>query len=90
MKTKSMKECEFPAIFHLDEEGGYWVEFPDLGIFTQGDDLEEAILMAGDCLLCYADEIDESIKPTPIEKIAIKEGECVKLIKPKYYKSNKK
>ena len=85
---KNLNEIEFPAIFHVAEEGGYWVEFPDLGIFTQGDDLEEAINMAGDCLLCYADEISESIKPTPVEKISIKEGEYVKLIKPKYYKNN--
>ena len=84
---KNLNEIEFPAIFHVAEEGGFWVEFPDLGIFTQGDDLEEAINMAGDCLLCYADEINESIKPTPIEKISIQEGEYVKLIKPKYYKS---
>jgi predicted RNase H-like HicB family nuclease len=84
-----MKEIEFPAIFHVAEEGGYWVEFPDLGIFTQGDDLEEAINMAGDCLLCYADEIKEDTKVTPIENIVLAEGEYVKLIKPKYYKSDK-
>ena len=84
-----MKEYEFPAIFHVAEEGGYWVEFPDLCIYTQGDDLEEAINMAGDCLLCSVDEITDDVKPTPIENIAIKEGEYVKLIKPKYYKCNK-
>lgn len=84
-----MKEYQFPAIFHPAEEGGYWVEFPDLGIFTQGDDLEEATNMAGDCLLCIVDEITDDIKPTPIENITLKEGEYVKLIKPKYYKSTK-
>jgi hypothetical protein len=45
--------------------------------------------MAGDCLLCYEDEINDSIKPTPIENISVQEGEYVQLIKPKYYKSNK-
>ena len=84
-----MKGYQFPAIFHLAEEGGYWVEFPDLGIFTQGDDLVEAINMAGDCLLCIVDKITDDIKPTPIENITLKEGEYVKLIKPKYYKSTK-
>jgi predicted RNase H-like HicB family nuclease len=78
----------YPAIFHL-EDGSYWVEFPDLGIFTQGDDLEEAINMAGDCLLCYVDEIKEGIKPTPIENIELEEGEYVKMISPKYYKRKK-
>ena len=86
-----MKKHEFPAIFHADaEDGGYWVEFPDLGIFTQGDDLEDAINMAGDCLLCYLDEIKEDITPTPIENITVKEGDLVRLITPKYYKSGKK
>ena len=34
---------KYPAKFHSAEEGGYWVEFPDLkGCFTQGDTLEEA------------------------------------------------
>ena len=83
-----MKKYEFPAIFHVAEEGGYWVEFPDLGIFTQGDDLEDAINMAGDCLLCIVDEIPDNVKPTPIENITIQKGEYVKLIKPKYYKSS--
>lgn len=86
---KNLNDIEFPAIFHVEEEGGYWVEFPDLGYYTQGDDLEDAINMAGDLLLCVADYISEDIKPTPIEKIKIIKGEHVKLIKPKYYKSNK-
>ena len=83
---KDINNIEFPAIFHVAEEGGYWVEFPDLGYFTQGDDLEEAINMAGDALLCMVDEIPKNVKPTPIEKIQVKDGDYVKLIKPKYYK----
>ena len=32
----------YPAIFHA-EDGGFWVEFPDLpGCFTQGDTESEA------------------------------------------------
>ena len=86
---KNINEIEFPAIFHVDEEfGGYWVEFPNLGCYTQGDDLEDAINMAGDLLLCVADEITENMKPTPIEEISVKEGDVVKMIKPKYYKRN--
>lgn len=32
----------YPAIFHVAEEGGYWIEFQDLPMAnTQGEDLEE-------------------------------------------------
>ena len=87
-----MKKIEYPAIFHVAEEGGFWVEFYDLGIFTQGDDLEEAILMAGDCLLCFiSDEnLDKLPPPTPLEKVENPDGEIIKMISPKYYKSPRK
>ncbi len=39
----------YPAIFH--KEDGYWVEFPDLsGCVTEGDTIEEAMLMAQEAL----------------------------------------
>lgn len=39
----------YPAIFH--EEDGYWVEFPDLtGCVTDGNTLEEAMVMAQEAL----------------------------------------
>lgn len=32
----------YPAIFHNEANGRYWVEFPDFAGETQGDNLEEA------------------------------------------------
>lgn len=44
----------YPAIFFEEAEGGYSVIFPDLGgAVTQGDDLNEAMSMAVDCLADY-------------------------------------
>lgn len=49
-----MAKSIYPAIFHQDEDGGYWVEFPDLlGCVTEGDTLEEAMAMAEDALGIY-------------------------------------
>lgn len=45
------KKLFYPAIFHIAEEGGYWVTFPDFPeAFTQGDSMEEAYSMAVDSL----------------------------------------
>ena len=49
-------KAAYPAIIH-QEDGGYWVEFPDLeGCFSDGDSLPDAISNASDALggyLCY-------------------------------------
>jgi len=35
---------EYTVLFHRAEEGGYWVEVPDLpGCYSQGETMEEAI-----------------------------------------------
>ena len=48
-----MMKTAYPAIVHA-EEGGLWVEFPDLeGCFSQGDTLPEAIANAADALGGY-------------------------------------
>ena len=40
----------YPAIFH-EEEGGYWVEFPDLdGCMTQGGTIEKTMAMAQEAM----------------------------------------
>lgn len=40
----------YPALFHA-EDGGYWVEFPDLdGCFSQGESIAEASANASDAL----------------------------------------
>lgn len=42
----------YPACF-FKEENGYSVIFPDLGIATCGDNLEDSVAMAIDCLAGY-------------------------------------
>lgn len=46
-----MAKYAYPAVFTPEEEGGYSVFFPDLeGCYTCGDDLQDALFMAGDVL----------------------------------------
>ncbi len=46
-----MNKLFYPAIFHVAEEGGFWITFPDLPeCMTQGDDMQEAYEMAVDAL----------------------------------------
>ena len=46
-----MEKLFYPAIFHNAEEGGYWVEFPDIPeCLTEGDTIEKAYNMATDAL----------------------------------------
>ena len=56
----------YPAIFHVAEEGGYWIEFPDLPMAnTQGEDLEDALFMAKDCLGVYLSYLEEEREEIP-------------------------
>lgn len=42
-----MNKYFYPAIFHDDEKGGYWISFPDFPeCMTQGENIEEAYNMA--------------------------------------------
>ena len=46
-----MNKLFYPANFHIAEEGGFWVTFPDLPeCMTQGDDMQNAYGMAVDAL----------------------------------------
>ncbi len=46
-----MKKLFYPALFHIAEEGGFWVSFPDIPeCLTQGDDITQAYEMAVDAL----------------------------------------
>ncbi|MCL2087675.1 MAG: type II toxin-antitoxin system HicB family antitoxin [Oscillospiraceae bacterium] len=55
----------YPAIFYA-EDTGYWVEFPNLeGCQTQGDSLEEAMLMAQEVLGLYLVSLEERKLPIP-------------------------
>ena len=55
-----MNRFFYPAVFHHEEKGGFWVSFPDFPeCLTQGENIEEAYRMAADALgLC----IDEHLK----------------------------
>lgn len=63
----------YPAIFMKDEEGRYQALFPDLDIYTDGNNLSEAYLYAQALLkayFAYAEkyEVDYN-KPTKLEKL---------------------
>ena len=49
----------YPAIFHNDEKGGYWISFPDFPeCMTQGETMEEAYEMAVEAMgLCIDDRL---------------------------------
>lgn len=68
----------YPAVFTPEEKGQFSVYFPDLeGCYTSGDNLGDAIYMAGDVLamtlVSYEDK-GFSI-PAPSEKLPLEEGE---------------
>ena len=56
----------YPAIFHLEEDNSYWVEFPDFPMAnTQGENLEDALHMAKDCLAGYIIYMEEEGQKIP-------------------------
>ena len=79
-----MNKLFYPAVFHIAEEGGFWVSFPDFPeAFTQGESMEEAYTMTADALgLCISDLLQANKKlpvpslPTEVEV----EGEAVLVV----------
>ena len=65
----------YPACFYKEKEGGYSVIFPVLGIATCGDDINEAMNMAVDCLAGYLYELkinnQDIPQPPALESIDI-------------------
>ena len=64
----------YPAIFYAEDSGGYSVVFPDLNhLATCGDDMQEAMEMAVDCLAGYLftekQDGNEIPAPTPLEAV---------------------
>ena len=75
----------YPSIFTEEAEGGFSVRFPDLpGALTCGDDINEAMEMAEDCLalMLYDYEVDEKKIPEPsdINSIKCSKGEFASMI----------
>ncbi len=73
-----MKKLFYPAVFHKAEEGGFWVEFPDIPeCLTQGDDMSQAYEMAVEALglslttLGDGEELPPSSSP---EAIKVEDG----------------
>ena len=61
----------YPAIFHKEEDGSYWVEFPEFGGGTQGANVEEALK---NVLAAYIDEGLDMPKPSDIMALTVKDG----------------
>lgn len=65
-----MNKLFYPAIFHIAEEGGFWITFPDFPeCMTQGENMQEAYEMAVDALglaLTSRKQAKQEI-PTPSE-----------------------
>ncbi|OGG98994.1 MAG: hypothetical protein A2600_13210 [Candidatus Lambdaproteobacteria bacterium RIFOXYD1_FULL_56_27] len=71
IKRGQTKKQTCLAVFHPEEEGGYFVNFPDIaGCFTEGDDREKALFMATDVLaLRLAHWEGKSPRPTKHKKV---------------------
>ena len=85
----------YPAIIH-EEEGAFWVEFPDLeGCFSDGDSVADAISNASDALGGYVCSLMDSDLPVPgasdIKEIVAEDGFTTMVISdPLAYKKNTK
>lgn len=76
-----MNKLFYPVVFHIADEGGFWVSFPDFPeVLTQGESMEEAYAMATEALgLCIAD-LEEAQEALPVPSLPTEvevEGEAV-------------
>ena len=81
----------YPAIFHKDENGGYWVEFPDIpGCLTEASTQAEALNMAGDALFTwFAGDDQEVPMPSNVTDIKVEsDGDFVTLVKAEPYEND--
>lgn len=61
-----MDKYIYPAIFEKGEFKGFTVTFPDLpGAITEGDDMEEALRMARECLELHLYGMEEDEEELP-------------------------
>lgn len=55
-----MNKYFYPAVFHKEEDGSFWISFPDFPeCLTQGKDVEEAYSMASEAIgLCIDEKLN--------------------------------
>jgi len=73
-----MAKYTYPAIFTLEDDGLYSVDFPDIkGCYTSGENLADAIYMAQDVLAyaLYDIEREGGTIPVPSNPIELMHGE---------------
>ena len=80
-----MAKYIYPAVFTLEDEGGYSINFPDIECcYTSAETLEEGLKMAEDvlCLMLY--EMEENGKAIPkasgIKDLELAENEFATLV----------
>ena len=69
-----MKKLYYPSVFHIAEEGGFWITFPDIPeCMSEGDNLEEAYKMANNALgLAITSRMEDREEiPTPSQITSI-------------------
>lgn len=68
----------YPALFHKETDGSYWVEFPEFAGGTHGNNLEDAMKNAHEMLestlAAYIDEDIEFPIPSDISKLIVSDG----------------
>ena len=74
-----MNKLFYPAVFHKAEEGGFWVEFPDIPeCLTQGDDMQQAYEMAVEALGLSLTTLEAAGETLPVmsapDKIQVQDG----------------
>lgn len=78
-----MNKLFYPAIFHVADEGGFWITFPDLPeCMTQGDNMQDAYEMAVEALGLALTSREQKMQEIPsasdISQISLEKGEyCV-------------
>lgn len=80
-----MNKLFYPAVFHIAEEGGFWISFPDFPeCFTQGDNMQEAYEMAVECLglgIVSRKEGNETMpQATEADKVKLAENETLVVV----------
>jgi predicted RNase H-like HicB family nuclease len=80
-----MAKYAYPAIFSLEDDGTYSINFPDLdGCYTCGDSLEDGIEMAEDALALvlygYEKDARKIPAPSPANSLELSGNEFVNFI----------